>query len=81
MLEESGDLKVFDKMVVRKFEVQDVDVKDGETMILECSRVSLAEAISSDSDDQIEGLEAPMKDESLESGVSLHETTKVTKAF
>ncbi|KAK8509557.1 hypothetical protein V6N12_001647 [Hibiscus sabdariffa] len=50
-------------------------------MILECSRVPFAGAISSDSDDQTEGLIAPMKDGSLESSVSLHDTVKVTKTF
>ncbi|KAL4388623.1 hypothetical protein GQ457_09G020920 [Hibiscus cannabinus] len=81
LLEDSGDLKVFDKMVVRKTEVQNVDVKDGEMMILECSRVPLVGAISSNSDDQTEDLIAPMKDGSLESSVSLHDTVKVTKTF
>ncbi|KAK8979255.1 hypothetical protein V6N11_000407 [Hibiscus sabdariffa] len=75
------DLKVFDKMAMRKTEVQNVDVKDGEIMILECSRVPLARAISSDSDDQTEGPIAPMKEGSLESSVSLHDTAKVTKTF
>ncbi|KAK9036939.1 hypothetical protein V6N11_021862 [Hibiscus sabdariffa] len=68
-------------MAVRKTKVQNVDVKDGEMMILECSRVSLAGAISSDSDDQTEGLIAPMKDGSLKSSVNLHDTAKVTKTF
>ncbi|KAK9034582.1 hypothetical protein V6N11_050740 [Hibiscus sabdariffa] len=79
LLEDSGDLKVFDKMAVRKTEVQNVDVKYGETMILECSRVPLVGAISSDSDDQTEGPIAPMMEGSLESSVSLHDTAKVTK--
>ncbi|KAK8485530.1 hypothetical protein V6N11_026906 [Hibiscus sabdariffa] len=68
-------------MAVRKTEVQNIDVKDGETMILESSRVPLAGAISLDSDDQTEGLIAPMKEGSLESSVSLHDTAKVTKTF
>ncbi|KAK9026291.1 hypothetical protein V6N11_039132 [Hibiscus sabdariffa] len=68
-------------MVVRKIEVQNVDVKDDETMILECSRVPLVGAISSDSEDQTEGLIAPMKDGSLKSSVSLHDTVKVTKTL
>ncbi|KAK8578967.1 hypothetical protein V6N12_069305 [Hibiscus sabdariffa] len=32
-------MEVFDKIVVRKIEVQDVDVKDGEAIILESSSV------------------------------------------
>ncbi|KAK9033911.1 hypothetical protein V6N11_050092 [Hibiscus sabdariffa] len=70
-LEDSGDLEVFDKMVVRKIEVQNVCVKDGEAIILESSRVLLAGAISSGSDDQIEGLPTPMKDEPMGISVSL----------
>ncbi|KAK8492115.1 hypothetical protein V6N12_065866 [Hibiscus sabdariffa] len=68
-------------MVVRKIEVQDVDVKDGEAIILESSSVSLAGATSSSSDDQIEGLPAPIKDESMDISVSLHETEEVTKTL
>ncbi|KAK8565105.1 hypothetical protein V6N12_058680 [Hibiscus sabdariffa] len=75
-------MEVFDKMVVRKIEVQDVGVKDGEAIILESSRVQLAEATSSGSDAQIEGLpSSPMMDESMGISVSLQETEEVTKAL
>ncbi|KAL4355360.1 hypothetical protein GQ457_06G019450 [Hibiscus cannabinus] len=80
-LEDSGDLEEFDKMTVRKIKVQNVGVKDGEAIILESSRVSLAGATSSGSDDQIEGLTAPVKDESIGISVSLQETEEVTKAL
>ncbi|KAK9026412.1 hypothetical protein V6N11_039252 [Hibiscus sabdariffa] len=80
-LEDTGDLEVFDKMVVRKIEVQNIGVKDGEAIILESSRVPLAGAISSGSDNQIEGLLALMKDEPMGISVSLQETEEVTKAL
>ncbi|KAK8578679.1 hypothetical protein V6N12_069025 [Hibiscus sabdariffa] len=68
-------------MAVRKIEVQDVDVKDSEAIILDSSRVPLATATSSCSDNQIEGPPAPMKDESMEVNVDLHENDKVPKTL
>ncbi|KAK8562640.1 hypothetical protein V6N12_010713 [Hibiscus sabdariffa] len=61
--------------------VQDVNVKDSEAIILDSSRVPFAIATSSCSDDQIEGPPAPMKDESMEVNINLHENDKVSKTL
>ncbi|KAK9031804.1 hypothetical protein V6N11_056092 [Hibiscus sabdariffa] len=80
LLKTTQKVNVLDKMLARKVEVQDVDVKDDEAIMMKTSRVPTDMATSFGLDNPIEGLPTLMMEEPIKIKVSLQRTGELIKA-